>query len=35
MFGARVLLFKSLKDVDTRILEISNLYGQARMGAYR
>jgi len=35
MFGARVLLFKNLKDVDTKILEIANIYRQARVGAYR
>jgi len=35
MFGARTMIFKSLKDVDSKILEIANLYGRARMGAYR
>lgn len=35
MFGARTLMFKSLKDVDSKILELANLYGRAKMGAYR
>jgi hypothetical protein len=35
MFGSRVLLFKGLKDVDARILEIASLYRHAREGAYR
>lgn len=35
MFGSRILLFKSLRDVDAKILEIANLYRRARQGAYR
>jgi len=35
MFGSRILLFKSLRDVDAKILEIANLYRRAREGAYR
>lgn len=35
MFGSRVLMFKGLKDVDARILEIASLYRHAREGAYR
>ncbi len=35
MFGSRVLLFKGLKDVDAKILEIASLYRHAREGAYR
>lgn len=35
MFGSRILLFKSLKEVDTKILEIASLYRRAREGAYR
>jgi len=35
MFGARVMLFKGLRDVDARILEMANIYRQARVGAYR
>jgi len=35
MFGARTMMFKSLRDVDTKILEITNLYRRAREGAYR
>lgn len=35
MFGSRVLSIKSVKDVDSKILEIANVYRQARQGAYR
>jgi len=35
MFGSRILLFKSLRDVDVKILEIANLYRHSREGAYR
>ena len=35
MFGSRILLFKSPRDVDAKILEIANLYRRARQGAYR
>lgn len=35
MFGSRILLFKSLRDVDAKILQIANLYRRARQGAYR
>jgi len=35
MFGSRILLFRSLRDVDAKILEIANLYRHAREGAYR
>jgi uncharacterized protein (DUF58 family) len=35
MFGSRVLMFKGLKDVDAKILEIASLYRHAREGAYR
>lgn len=35
MFGSRILLFKSLREVDTKILKIANLYRRAREGAYR
>jgi uncharacterized protein (DUF58 family) len=34
-FGARVLLLKSPREVDMRILEIANLYRVAREGVYR
>jgi len=34
-FGSRILLFKSPKDVDAKILEITNLFRRAREGAYR
>ena len=35
MFGSRILTFKSARDVDSKILQIANLYRQAREGAYR
>ena len=35
LFGAKVLLFKSLREVDARLLEIASLYQLAREGAYR
>ena len=35
MFGSKILMFKGLKDVDAKILEIANLYRQSREGAYR
>ncbi len=35
MFGARILLFKSLSEVDAKILEIANLYRRTREEAYR
>lgn len=35
MFGSRALSFKNVRDVDAKILEISNLYRRAREGAYR
>jgi len=34
-FGSRVVLLKSLREVDAKILEIANLYRRAREGAYR
>jgi uncharacterized protein (DUF58 family) len=34
-FGAKVLLLKSLKEVDSKILEIARLYRFAREGVYR
>jgi len=34
-FGSRVLLLKSLREVDAKILEIANLYRRAREGTYR
>jgi len=34
-FGSRILLLKSLREVDAKILEIANLYRRAREGAYR
>jgi len=34
-FGAKMLLFKNLRDVNARILEIANLYRRSREGAYR
>lgn len=34
-FRSRILLFKSLADVDVKLLEIAGLYRQARVGAYR
>jgi len=33
-FGARILVFKNVSDVDANILEIANLYRRAREGAY-
>ncbi len=35
LFGAKVLLLKSLREVDAKILEIAGLYRLAREGAYR
>jgi len=35
MFGSRILLLKSLREVDAKILEIANIYRRAREGAYR
>jgi uncharacterized protein (DUF58 family) len=35
MFGSRILLFKGSGEVDTKILEIANLYRRAREEAYR
>jgi len=35
MFGSRIMLFKSSRDVDSKILDIANLYRRAREGAYR
>ncbi len=35
LFGAKVLLVKSLREVDAKILEIARLYRMAREGAYR
>lgn len=35
MFGARVILFKSLRDVDAKVLEIAKIYRRSREGAYR
>jgi len=34
-YGSRIMMFKSLRDVDAKILEIANLYRRAREGAYR
>jgi uncharacterized protein (DUF58 family) len=34
-FGARILLLKSLGDVDAKILEIASLYRRAKDGVYR
>lgn len=34
-FGSRMLLFRNLKDVDAKILEIAKLYRRSREGAYR
>lgn len=34
-FGSRILLFKTLREIDTKMLEIANLYRRAREGAYR
>jgi uncharacterized protein (DUF58 family) len=35
LFGAKVLLLKSLREVDTKILEMASLYRLAREGVYR
>jgi len=35
LFRAKVLLLKSLREVDAKILEIAGLYRLAREGAYR
>jgi len=35
LFGAKVLLLKSLREVDAKILEIAGLYRLAREGVYR
>jgi hypothetical protein len=35
LFGAKIIILKNPKEVDARILEMANLYRQAREGAYR
>jgi len=35
LFGAKVLILKTLREVDAKILEIASLYRLAREGAYR
>ncbi len=35
MFGSRVLVFKDLSEVDSKLLEIADIYRRSREGAYR